>query len=144
LSQLIGIAIRQKKRAPMELLDSAFVTTEKGIVNDFRGKPGNRQVTVLSKTAWNTACDELGQMLDWQIRRANLLVDDIDLQEKTGKIIRIGEIQLKITQETDPCKRMEELVAGLFKALAKQWRGGVCCRVISEGQIKIGDKVEII
>ena len=143
MNKLLGIATRSKKRAPMTLLTSATVTLECGVENDFRGRPGNRQVTMLSKKAWQAACDELNTNLDWQLRRANLLVDNIDLFESTGKMIKIGELELLITRETDPCERMEEAVPGLFQALAKEWRGGVCCRVLRKGRINVGDKVEI-
>ncbi len=143
MSRLLSIAVRERKRGPMELLDSASVTLNKGVENDFRGKPGNRQVTVLSKKAWRAACDELNLTLDWSIRRSNLLVDELELYISSGKIIKIGEVELQITRETDPCERMEETVPGLFNALTKEWRGGVCCRVVREGEIKVGDEVEI-
>jgi len=143
MSKLLSIAVRKSKRAPMELLGSASVTLKKGVENDFRGKPGNRQVTVLSKKAWQAACNELNLTLDWSVRRSNLLVDELELTMSSGKMIKIGEVELKVTRETDPCKRMEEAVPGLYNALTKEWRGGVCCRVVSEGEIKVGDEVEI-
>ncbi len=39
---------------------------------------------------------------------------------------------------------MEKVKAGLFEALEKNWRGGVCCKVIESGHISIGDNVQII
>ena len=33
---------------------------------------------------------------------------------------------------------------GLTQALVPDWRGGVCCRVIADGRIKVGDKMMII
>ena len=38
---------------------------------------------------------------------------------------------------------MEKVKTGLFKALEKNWRGGVCCKVIEPGHISIGDDVQI-
>jgi len=143
MGKLLSIAVRERKRSPMKLLTSAPVTLSKGVASDFRGKPGNRQVTVLSKKAWQAACDELNLTLDWLVRRSNLLVDELELQLSSGKMIKIGEVELQITRETDPCKRMEEVVPGLFNALTKEWRGGVCCRVVREGEIKVGDEVAI-
>ena len=57
---LTGIAWREKKRAKMQTLDRAQVTLERGVGNDSRGKPGQRQVTVLSARAWRDACADLG------------------------------------------------------------------------------------
>ena len=77
MSQLIGIARHEKKRAPMEALEAVEITLEAGVEGDFHGKPSKRQVTVLSKSAWDATCSELDVELDWLTRRANILVDDI-------------------------------------------------------------------
>jgi MOSC domain-containing protein YiiM len=39
---------------------------------------------------------------------------------------------------------MEEARVGLLKALAVDWRGGVTCRVLSGGQIALGDAVGVL
>jgi MOSC domain-containing protein YiiM len=141
MAKLIGIAIREKKRAPMQNLDRAYISLDKGVENDFRGKASKRQVTVMSLAAWQEANAELDTELPWMTRRANLLVDELALQNTAGKTLRIGEVELLITQETDPCERMQEAADGLFSVLKVHWRGGVCCRVIREGQVTLGDEI---
>lgn len=143
MGQLLAIAQRAKKRAEMQLLTTAQITLERGVEQDFRGKPGKRQVTVLTQEGWDAACTELNAKLAWTDRRANLLIEGIDLQNSGGKILCIGTSRLLITQETDPCKRMNEVFPGLEKALATTWRGGVCCRVLSAGHISLGDQVSL-
>ncbi len=144
MAQLLGIATRAKKRAEMQLLQSAQVSLENGVANDFRGKPGKRQVTILTQEGWQTACTEAGVELPWSERRANLLIAGLDLEACGGAVIRIGAVKLLITRETDPCQRMEEAHPGLYEGMAKHWRGGVCCQVLEAGQIAVGDKVELI
>lgn len=144
IGKLAGIAIKRKKKALMESFESVEVTPSKGISGDFRGKPGDRQVTVLSKQSWEEACKEIGKSLDWTERRANLLVDNIQLEQTTSKRLLIGKVELLITRETDPCERMDNASQGLCNALAKHWRGGVCCRVLKGGQIRIGDMVKML
>jgi len=141
MAKLIDIAVKHKKRAPVQTLDAAFISLDQGVENDFRGKPSKRQVTVLSKKAWQEANAQLKIDLPWTARRANLLVDDLDFENTSGRTITIGDVQLLITQETDPCHRMEEAAEGLLDALKTKWRGGVCCRVISEGKVAMGDGV---
>jgi MOSC domain-containing protein YiiM len=141
MAKLIGIATREKKRSPMQTIDSAFISLNKGVENDFRGKPSKRQVTVMSQMAWLDATASLNANLPWTTRRANLLVDELDLENTSGNTIKIGKVELLITQETDPCERMEEAAKGLRDALKPKWRGGVCCRVISEGSVTLGDTV---
>ena len=50
---------------------------------------------------------------------------------------------LEVTQETQPCQVMETAHRGLRAALTPEWRGGVCCRVVAGGTIRVGDRVEV-
>lgn len=125
-------------------LQQAIVTVENGLQGDHRGKPGKRQITVMSLTDWQVACAELNVELPWTARRANLLVDELDFHYKIGHKISIGNsLVLEITGETDPCERMEDAQSGLFKALESDWRGGVTCRVVQGGLIKINNDVSL-
>ena len=143
MSKINAIAIKNRSHEPMQNIDSAQVTVEKGIVGDFRGAQRGRQVTILSEPQWQTACAELGADLPWTTRRANLLVDGVEFDESfVGKTVRIGEVELVVSEETAPCSRMDQQQPGLTAALKPDWRGGICCNVVSPGQIKIGDGVE--
>jgi MOSC domain-containing protein YiiM len=144
MGRLVGIARRDKKRADMQLLQEAEISEVCGVAEDFRGKPGDRQVTVISADVWRKVCAELGKTIPWTTRRANLLVEDIELPQAQRGEIRIGEVRLLVTGETDPCSRMDEQCAGLKATLQPDWRGGVCCRVLQGGQVAVGDVVIFI
>ncbi len=144
MGRLAGIARRDEKRAPMETLEHAEVSDQTGVAQDSRGKPGERTVTVISARAWREICAELGQDIPWTTRRANLLVDDIDLPKSPGPVIEVGEVRLKVTVEVNPCSRMDEQIAGLTVALKPDWRGGVGCTVLQGGSIAVGDPVNVI
>ena len=146
--KLIGIARRAAKRAPMEELRETEITTEGGVVGDTRGRQrgtemDGRQITVLSADAWGDVCAELDAEVPWTFRRANLLVEGLDLKETEGARIVIGDVELEVTEEVDPCKRMDEQHQGLTAALVPDWRGGAGCRVLSSGTIKVGDTVTL-
>lgn len=141
--KLVAIANRAKSRGAMVEIPQAEITVGAGVAGDFRGLPGPRQVTVLSAEAWDAACEVVGKELPWTVRRANLLVAGLSLTNSTGSVLRIGDVVLKITGETDPCQRMEEQVAGLYEALRPDWRGGVCCQVLSGGAVEPGAVVEL-
>lgn len=143
MGRLVGIARRDAKRAQMQTLQQAEISHASGVARDFRGKPGDRQVTVISADAWRKVCAELGNNIPWTTRRANLLVEGIELPKAIGSEIRIGAVRLQVTGETDPCSRMEEQFEGLKAALQPDWRGGVCCRVLQEGPVTIGDTVTL-
>lgn len=143
MARLAGIARREKKRAPMETLERADIMLESGVAGDFRGRPGKRQVTLLALSAWQAACDDVGEDIPWTTRRSNLLIEGVELPQASGCIVIIGEVKLKTTIEVDPCSRMDEQVPGLTRALQPNWRGGVACEVITGGSVKVGDTVSI-
>lgn len=144
MARLLGIAFKKQRKGTLITHDEAQITVQKGVVGDWRGKPGKRQVTVMSLADWQTACAELGVELPWQTRRANLVVDELPLYQTTGARIVIGDVMLEVTGETEPCERMEEAQPGLYDALAKEWRGGVTCRVLANGVVRNGMEVELI
>lgn len=142
--KVLAIARRSASRASMEQLEAAQVSVEAGVAGDARGRLKGRQVTVLAKESWDAACAELGRELPWTTRRANILVQGLPLAGEVGKTIRIGDLKLVVTDETDPCQRMEEQAAGLRQALMPDWRGGVTCNVAKSGSIQVGDAVELV
>lgn len=143
MSSIKAIAVKHRPREAMQTLDSARVEVASGIAGDFRGSQRDRQVTILSEASWRKACEAIDADLPWTVRRANLLVDGVEFDASwVGRRVRIGDVELEITEETDPCSRMDAQHRGLTAALAPEWRGGVCCKVVSAGEIAIGDRVE--
>jgi MOSC domain-containing protein YiiM len=137
--RVLGIARRNVTRGPMLLLEHAVISTAAGVAGDTRGKPGSRQVTVLSASAWIEACNLANTDQPWLSRRANLLVDGLDLRFTAGAVLHLGdEIELLVTGELEPCERMDEAAPGLRAALADDWRGGVSCRVQRGGTLAVG------
>ena len=139
---LQGIAVRDASRAPMREVQEASVTVTDGIVEDYRGT-GLRQVTFIDAGQWRQVVGELGVDLPWHTRRANLLVDGLDLPATVGSRLRIGECLFEIHGETEPCERMDELQAGLRAGLAPEMRGGVWGKVLESGRLRVGQAVEI-
>lgn len=143
---IAGLARRAAPRAAMEVVDRATITPERGVEGDCRGsfKPGGRnrrQVTLIERGDWEAATAALGVDLPWSDRRANILVDGIDLPQLPGTVLRIGDVRLVVMVECDPCHRMDALAPGLQQALRDDWRGGVCTRVLTGGEIAVGDAI---
>lgn len=145
MGKLIGIATRKEKKARMDEHHSAEITFEKGVAEDSRGlKRNHRQVTVLSKESWHATCQDMRQEIPWTTRRANLLVEGVELINKTGTLLKIGTAIVEITGELEPCKRMDLQVEGLTRALEKDWRGGVTCKIVKEGIVRVNDTVTFV
>ena len=130
----------------MEETDAATLTEAAGLEGDHKGaRFPDRQVTVLSVESWRLAAAEAGEpALAWLARRANLLVEGVLLPRAAGGVVRVGEVTLEVTGQTVPCRRMDEALPGLRKALHPDWRGGVTCRVREGGLIRLHDQVEVL
>ena len=148
--RLVAIARRGARRAPMEDIDAVAISVEAGLDGDHKGRKFPlRQVTILATEAWQATLSDLAADVDraslpWTVRRANLLVEGVTLPRAKGGLLQVGPVHLEITNQTVPCRRMEEAQEGLFKAMYKDWRGGVTCRVISGGELVVGDAVEVL
>ncbi|OYX51463.1 MAG: MOSC domain-containing protein [Sphingomonas sp. 32-66-10] len=146
--RIAGIARHAIPKGPMETVDHATVTLEGGIAGDYRGamkgKPYKRQVSLIEACDWDAAMAEVGHSIPWEQRRANLLVEGLDLPQIVGARLRIGaDVVLEVRDETNPCERMEALAEGLRAALTPDWRGGVLTMVIQPGEIAVGDSIRI-
>lgn len=143
-----GIARRTARREPMEIIPHGEITTNAGLVGDFKGaKHKTRQITILALEDWRSALNALSlasEGVPWTTRRANLLSSGLRLPRVKGAIIRIGTIELEVTGQTYPCHRMDEAYSGLLKALAPNWRGGVTCKVLASGLVAVGDPISIL
>jgi MOSC domain-containing protein YiiM len=148
--QVIGLARRAVPKDPMEEMSSILVTPELGVLGDCKGQRWPlRAVTILAREDWNAALNELGGIagppdLPWTVRRANVFVEGMSLPKSEGSLIALGAALLEVTDETFPCHKMEVAAPGLMAALESNWRGGVTCKVMSGGNIALGDRVAVI
>ena len=102
---------------------------------------GTRQVTLVDLGRWKALMDRFGVQLDTNARRANLVVDGLDLFDSRGRTLRIGNTRLLVHGETRPCERMDEAIPGLQSAMSERWGGGAFAEVIEGGEISVGDDV---
>jgi MOSC domain-containing protein YiiM len=138
---LLGIATKEKTRAPM-LEHVALAVGPRGLAGE-RPHAAVRAITLLAREAWQEVCRQLGTPLPWTLRRANLLVDGVELAACVGRRLRVGAALLEVSEENPPCRVMDVLHPGLRAALAPDGRGGVACRVIEPGSIHTGAAVRL-
>lgn len=118
----------------------ATVVAGKGIVGN-ANQGGKRQVTIVSSKHWTDVTTPLGHTPDPRLRRANLLVSDIDFADARGRILKIGSVRVRIYGETRPCEQMEAAAPGLQDAMQVPWGGGAFGEVLDDGEIAVGDPV---
>ena len=144
MATLIGIAKTSNLLAEMKELTEARIEIDSGLQGDARGTKRQRQISILFEDDWKDACNELGANLSWLTRRANLFVSGMRAPREPGTRITIGNVDLEVRVETEPCDLMDKQHQGLRATLENDWRGGVCCSVRKPGNIKIGNDVKIV
>ncbi len=140
VGSLVRIWVKRAHRGPMDLRDSAVLVAGRGLEGS-ADQGGKRQVTILEAERWAQMIADLRSDLDPSARRANLLVEGIDLAESRGKVLRIGQCTIRIVGETRPCERMDEALPGLRARMQSPWYGGAYGQIVIGGPIAVGDAV---
>jgi MOSC domain-containing protein YiiM len=137
------IGIRSKRRAPLDALDEVEVVAGVGLVGDHYASKtnGKRQVTLIQREHLTAVAQILAtsEVLADSVRR-NIVVSGINLYALRDRRFRIGEVLLEGAGTCDPCSRMEEVLgSGGYNAM--RGHGGIVCRILEGGKIRIGDAV---
>jgi MOSC domain-containing protein YiiM len=125
----------------MDPVTRASLIAGRGIVGD-ANQGSTRQVTILSDKDWSEVTAQPGTP-DPIVRRANLLVSDVDLRNSRNKILQIGRVRIRLLGEVRPCERMEEAQPGLRIAMSVPYGGGAFGEVLDDGEIAVGDRVTL-
>ena len=141
MAVLHQIWIKRVRRGKMDRAESATLVAGRGIAGN-ADQGGKRQVTLMDLERWQALMDRMGGDLETGVRRANLVIDSLDLFDSRGRTLRIGATRLLIHGETRPCERMDDALPGLGDVMRERWAGGAFAEVIEGGEISVGDAVE--
>ena len=137
------IGVRPNRREPLCAQVSATCGLEHGLLGDHyrSAATGKRQVTLISQLDLVAIGAALGQgpAAAEQLRR-NIVVDGINLHALRGRQFQLGGAVLEATGDCHPCSRMEEIL-GLGGYNAVRGHGGITARIVSAGEIRLGDTV---
>jgi MOSC domain-containing protein YiiM len=144
-----AIVVRGPSREPARTIESTLAIAGVGLAHDRLGQRGEaelstRQVTliqrehlpVIARLARVDAVDPVGL-------RRNLVVSGINLLALKNARLQVGAALLEIVGPCQPCSRMEEAI-GPGGYAAMRGHGGMTARVISGGEIRVGDTVQAV
>jgi MOSC domain-containing protein YiiM len=146
--RLEWIGLRPARREALQAVDEAQVIAGRGLAGDHRSEktPGSgRQVTVISREFIGQIAHFLGrgEAIDPALLRRNLVVSGINLHALRHQRFTIGEsVLLEAGALCHPCSRMETNL-GRGGVAAMFGHGGLCCRVLESGAIRVGDPVAV-
>lgn len=144
--RLVWIGLSSARRGEVRAAEWAEVVVGTGLVGDHHASRGGgrRQVTLCQAEHLSAIASFLGRdAVRPEDLRRNLLVEGINLLALKDRRFRIGEVELEGTGPCAPCSRMEETLGpGGFQAT--RGHGGITARVLTSGQIRLGDPIEVV
>ncbi len=105
-----------------------------GYKEDFKG-----QLTFIDENVISDVIEKLGNdSLEASAFRRNIVVSGIDLNQLIGKRFLLDGVELSGSEECAPCYWMNRALGDGAEGLLKD-RGGLRCRILSSGALKIGE-----
>ena len=137
-----SIHLAAASHMPTKPVPRVVAEAGKGLVGDRYHGATLRQVTVQAAGELAEAAAEVGRPVDPGRTRRNITISTDTVPRTAGHRWSIGEVELEVTRDAAPCTLMEELFGpGAQESL--KGRAGVGCRVISGGEIAVGDPVDL-
>ena len=135
------IGLRPARDVAMLPVEVAKATAGKGLSGDrYASGSGKRGITLIQAEHLPVIAALAGHALTPALLRRNVVVSGIPLIALKDRQFRIGDVVLQGTESCDPCSRMETaLGAGGYNAM--RGMGGLCARIISGGNFRLGDQV---
>ena len=140
MGKLEAIWLKRVPGGPMDPVDEAVAVEGRGLEGGAEFD-GDRQVTLIEREVFDRLKAEVDDSVEPVMRRANLLVSGIRLEDTRDRTLAVGDLRIRIRGETRPCGQMEEACEGLMDALDPHWSGGAHGSVVNDATIAVGDEV---
>ncbi|MCH1867692.1 MOSC domain-containing protein [Nocardioides sp. CFH 31398] len=141
---LTAIHLAKGRRLPTKDVERAVVETQKGIVGDRYHGTRHRHVSLQSRAQLDEAAATYGAPIASELTRRNLTLADGVVPTAPGTRITVGEgedaVELEVVRVAAPCKLLDDTI-GPDAQHALRRRAGTICRVLSGGEIAVGDTV---
>jgi MOSC domain-containing protein YiiM len=135
-----AIFIALERSAPTEARQSVRAVPGHGLEGDRHFHRDNHDLTLVEAEAVEALAREHGIELGQGEPRRQVVTRGISLNDLVGKRFSVGGVECEGEELCHPCRHMEKLTEpGVLKGLVN--RGGLCARVLGEGEIAVGDPV---
>jgi hypothetical protein len=136
--RVTAVHLNIRSRQPMRSVEEAMAVPGAGLLGCRHSRPQNERAVLLVESEvlreFNLKPSEI---------RENITTEGIDLESlRPGAELQVGEtVVLQVTGPCEPCRRMEEIRAGLQATL--NGRRGVNTRVQVGGKVRLGDPITV-
>ena len=142
--RVVSVNVSEKRGTPKTPVESIELVKDWGIKGDAHGGSGDRQVSLLAKESYerfersgaSKLCLKHGAFGE------NIVTEGIELHKlKIGTQLKIDDVLLEVTKIGKECHAPCHIAKTIGDCIMP--REGIFARVISEGIIKNGDRIEI-
>ncbi len=151
--RLVAIFVAPTAGAPMQARSAVEAIAGAGLQGDrystAAGKysgtgRGARDVTLIEREAIDAVRTEDGgvPVTEAETRR-NLVTEGVALNHLVGREFRVGAVRLRGVKLAEPCVYLEQLTGHAGVRAAFVHRGGLRAEILDDGELRIGNAVEI-
>jgi MOSC domain-containing protein YiiM len=143
MAEIISIHVVRKRNAAAESCNHVTVRSNFGITGDYRSEKFQiGQITLIEAETIDAMSRKLGYDIPSGSSRRQIIVKGIKLNELIGRNLRMGQILVRVEDKCNPCKNMETKI-GPGAEEAMNDNGGIHCRIIKGGELRVGDKITV-
>lgn len=142
MGKIIALCTSKNKGEQKHVVDSASLKKDFGIVGDAHAGNWHRQISFLAKESIDEFNKKGADVLPGAFGE-NIIVEGIDLKNiKVGDLLKSNDVIFEITQLGKECHDHCAIFYKMGECIMPKL--GVFARVLSDGELKIGDKIEQI
>jgi len=144
MAEVFKIGITQNNNKKIDEVNTIDVIANKGIVGDRYFKDFSdpmSQLTLIESENIDDYNKRYNLNIDYLDFRRNIVTKDIKLNDYIDKKILIGKVEVEVIDLCRPCRFLQEKLNknNIIKEFLR--KGGLRCRILSSGNIKVGDLI---
>ena len=144
MAEVFKIGITQNNNKKIDEVNSVELIANKGIVGDRYFKDFSdpiSQLTLIESENIDDYNKRYNLNIDYLDFRRNIVTKDIKLNDYIDKKILIGKVEVEAIDLCRPCRFLQEKLNknNIIKEFLR--KGGLRCRILSSGNIKVGDLI---
>ena len=146
MSEIIKIGIARKNNLKIEEVEVIEILEGKGILGDKHFHENNdarKQITLIESENIDDYNKKFSLNIPYLDFLRNIITKNIELNNLIGKKLTIGNTELEGIDLCKPCKNLQEALGHNNIVKEFLFKGGLRCKIITSGKIKLGDQIKL-
>lgn len=149
--KVVAIYVGSVAHEPLQAREAVRAVASRGLEGDryFQGEEtapavekADQNVTLIESEALEALLREEGVTLEAAESRRNIVTQHVALNHLVGRYFRVGEVLLRGVRLCEPCSHLQKMTRpGVLKGLVH--RGGLRAEILTDGELHVGDPVEV-